>query len=302
MKAKELFSVYFFIALILLACGRADKPENVAISPDGVEIRFDQQGEGAPTIIFVHGWTNNRSVWDAQMAYFSQKYRVVAVDLAGYGESGYNRADWTMAAFGEDVNAVIKKINPEKVILVGFSMGGPVIVEASKTAPDNLIGLVIVDALKDVEMKITPEMTARFDSGFTDTGINPTNEQLMAHGFYKNNPEESFERVVAMLAGHKNTSRIGWRESLHEAHRWLNEDCIESIQQVWAPIISICSDTKPLNPEAFKKYVPSHQIKIIPDVGHLVMWDNPDEFNRLLEESIGEFMDESGSRPEGHEL
>jgi len=42
--------------------------------------------------------------------------------------------------------------------------------------------------------------------------------------------------------------------------------------------------------EAFKKYLPSYQLKIVPDVAHLVMWDNPEEFNRLLEESIQEFI------------
>ena len=224
------------------------------------------------------------------MSYFSRKYRVVAIDLPGYGESGFNRENWTMAAFGKDINTVIKKLNPKKVILVGFSMGGPVIVEAARNAPENLIGIVIVDALKDVEMKLTPEMMAAKESAIMEVGANPTNEKLMAGGFYKHNPEASFKRVVAMLAAHKNTSRIGWRESLHETLRWQNEDCIEAIQKVRVPIISICSDRKPLNPEAFKKYVPSYQAKIIPDVGHLVMWDNPEEFNRLLEESIQELL------------
>jgi pimeloyl-ACP methyl ester carboxylesterase len=50
---------------------------------------------------------------------------------------------------------------------------------------------------------------------------------------------------------------------------------------------------EPTNVEAFKKYVPSFQVKIIPDVAHLVMWDNPEEFNRLLEESIQEFINQS---------
>ena len=290
MNKKIIFICCTAIALFLLSCGRSERPDNVALSPDGVDIRFDQQGEGEPTIIFVHGWTNNRSVWDAQMSYFSRKYRVVAIDLPGYGESGFNRENWTMAAFGKDINTVIKKLNPKKVILVGFSMGGPVIVEAARNAPENLIGIVIVDALKDVEMKLTPEMMAAKESAIMEVGANPTNEKLMAGGFYKHNPEASFKRVVAMLAAHKNTSRIGWRESLHETLRWQNEDCIEAIQKVRVPIISICSDRKPLNPEAFKKYVPSYQAKIIPDVGHLVMWDNPEEFNRLLEESIQELL------------
>jgi pimeloyl-ACP methyl ester carboxylesterase len=50
---------------------------------------------------------------------------------------------------------------------------------------------------------------------------------------------------------------------------------------------------QPTNVEAFNKHVSSYQLKIIPDVAHLVMWDDPEEFNRLLEESIQEFINRS---------
>jgi pimeloyl-ACP methyl ester carboxylesterase len=300
MKAKVLLSAYFIIASILFACGQADKSENVAISTDGIEIRFDQQGEGELTLIFVHGWANYKGIWDPQMSHFSQKYRVVAVDLPGFGESGYNRTDWTMAAFGEDVNAVIKKLNPEQVVLIGFSMGAPVVIEAAKQAPENLVGLVLADEIDNIEMKYTPEMLVYLDSVFMDIAINPTNEKLLAGGFYKKNPEASYERVVSMLSlsAQNNTSRIGWRELISEIFRWLNDDCIEALQKVQAPVTSISSDTPPTNVEALEKYVSSYTLKVIPDVGHLVMWDNPDEFNRLLEESIQEFLNESESSPE----
>jgi pimeloyl-ACP methyl ester carboxylesterase len=227
------------------------------------------------------------------MAHFSKKYRVIAVDLPGFGESGNNRTNWTMASFGEDVAAVIKKLNLKQVVLVGFSMGAFVSIETAKTAPENLIGLVLVDEIKDIEMKYSPEMLTYMDSVLMDVVTNPTNEKLVGGGFYKKNPEASYERVLSMLSAHKNTSRIGWRESLDDALRWLNDDCIESLKKVQVPIISISSDMEPTNVEAFKKYVPSYQLKIISDVAHLVMWDNPEEFNRLLEESIQEFVKES---------
>lgn len=293
MKRKILFLGCCIIALILFSYGCTKQPDNVAISSDGVKISFDQQGKGEPVLIFVHGWSNNRRVWDAQMAHFSKKYRVIAVDLPGFGESGNNRTNWTMSSYGEDVAAVIKKLNLKQVVLVGFSMGAYVSIETAKTAPENLIGLVLVDEIKDIEMKYSPEILVYMDSVLMDVVTSPTNEKLVAGGFYKKNPEASFERVLSMLSAHKNTSRIGWRESLADALRWLNEDCIESLKKVQVPIISISSDMEPTNVEAFKKYVPSYQLKIIPDVAHLVMWDNPEEFNRLLEESIQEFVNGS---------
>jgi pimeloyl-ACP methyl ester carboxylesterase len=295
MKLKNLFLSYGVITLILFSYGCTNEADNVVISSDGVKFSFDQQGKGKPVLIFVHGWSNNKSVWDAQMSYFSEKYRVIAVDLPGFGESEYNRTNWTMASFGEDITAVIKKLNLKQVVLVGFSMGAYVSIETAKRVPECLIGLVLVDEIKDVEMKYSPEMLAYIDSVLMDVVTNPTNEKLLGGGFYKKNPEASYERVLFMLSAHKNTSRIGWKESLDDALRWLNEDCIESLKKVPVPIISISSDMEPTNMEAFKKYVPSYQLKIILDVAHLVMWDNPEEFNRLLEESIQEFVNKSKS-------
>ena len=289
MKQKILFLSCCIIPLIPIICGCTNEPDNVAISSDGVKISFDMQGEGEPALVFVHGWSNNRSIWDAQVSHFSEKYKVLTVDLAGFGESGNNRQTWTMASFGEDITAVIKKLDLDQVVLVGFSMGGPVIIETAKRVPDHITGLVLVDQLQNVDMQYPPEVISYIDSIFMDVVTSPTPEKLEGV-FYKRNPEASFERVLSMLNG---VPKEGWRESLNDIFRWENENCIELLKKIQAPIISINSDQKPTNVEAFRKYVPSFKVKIIPDVGHLVMWDAPEEFNRLLEESIQEFLNES---------
>lgn len=122
---------------------------------------------------------------------------------------------------------------------------------------------------------------------FLDAVANPTNEKLVSGGFYTKDTEAAFNRIAAILEGGPS---VGWKESLGDAINWVSEDCIESISRVQAPIISINSDLRPTNVEAFRKYVPTYQVKIVPDTGHLVMWDAPDAFNRMLEESIQELM------------
>lgn len=288
MKRKNLFLGYCVIALILSSYGCTNEPGNVAISSDGVKISFDKQGEGEPTLVFVHGWSNNRSIWDAQVSHFSKTYKVITVDLPGFGESDNNRQTWTMASFGEDVATVINKLDLDQVVLVGFSMGAPVVIETAKRVPDHITGLVLVDELHNIEMQYPPEVISYMDSVFMDAVTAPTIEKMKP--FVKRNIEASFERILSMLDG---VPKEGWRESLNDMFRWENEDCIESLKKTQAPIISINSDQEPTNVEAFRKYVPSFKVKIIPDVGHLVMWDAPEEFNRLLEESIQEFINES---------
>ena len=64
----------------------------------------------------------------------------LAPDLAGHGKSGNNRENWTMSAFGQDIASVVEAAKLENVILVGFSLGGPAILEAAKLMPEQLTG------------------------------------------------------------------------------------------------------------------------------------------------------------------
>ncbi len=287
MKRKILCLVGCIISLVVIIYGCTNEPDNAAISSDGVKISFDIQGEGEPTLVFIHGWSNNRSIWDTQVAHFSQKYKVIAVDLPGFGESGNNRQKWTMASYGEDVATVINKLSLDQVVLIGFSLGAPVVIEAAKRVSNQVVGVVLVDWLQDIEMQYPPEVISYLDSVFMDVVTTPTIEKMKP--FFRKNKEASFERLLSML---KDAPRIGWRESLIDIFRWSNEDCIESLKNIQTRIISINSDQTPTNVEAFMKYVPSYKAKIILDVGHVVFWDAPEEFNRLLEESIQEFITE----------
>ena len=59
------------------------------------------------------------------------------------------------------------------------------------------------------------------------------------------------------------------------------------------PVLAINTNSEPTYEDVFKKYVPSFHARIVPDVGHVIMWDATDEFNRMLEESIQEFLSKS---------
>ena len=280
---------YLFIAILYIISSCKSDPITSIDSFDGVRLRFDNVGNGDTTIILVHGWANVRSIWDDQVSHFSEKYQVIAVDLPGFGESGNNRSEWTIQAYGEDISTIIQQLNLKNVVLVGFSIGGPIVIETSIIVPDHIIGLVLVDALQEVEVNIPPPMVQYIDSVMMDLINNPTKEKLVAGGYFKKNFDSSFQRIVSFLEG---ASHIGWRESIAGNIKWLNENCTNSIKAVKAPIIAINSDMRPTNVEAFRRYAPGFKAKIVKDVGHLIMWDTPEEFNWLLEESIQEFIRE----------
>lgn len=158
MRLKSHGFCLLLVLCSLTACEQQTQtPASPTISPDGVAIHYQTHGAGTPALVFVHGWSCDQSHWKEQVSYFSQRYKVVTIDLAGHGASGVNRDDWTMAAFGEDVTTVVAELDLDQVILIGHSMGGPVIVEAAQRMPERIIGLVGVDAFQDIDVERPPK-------------------------------------------------------------------------------------------------------------------------------------------------
>ena len=170
MKTKQVsywfqFSlVLILVPLIFLSCqGGPESPSTgMTASDDGVAIQYQVAGLGSPVLVFVHCWCCHQSFWDAQVPYFAQKQRVVTLDLAGHGGSGADREKWTIPSFGRDVVSVVDKLDLEQMILVGHSMGGPVILEAARHMPERVIGLVGVDNFQDMGERWPQEELDKF--------------------------------------------------------------------------------------------------------------------------------------------
>ena len=263
-----------------------------AISDDGVSIAYEVSGKGEPAIVFIHGWCCDRTYWEAQLPYFAQKYKVVTIDLAGHGESGLDRKEWTMGAFGEDVVAVVNKLNFDQVVLVGHSMGGSVILEAARRMPKRVIGLVGVDTLQNFEDKLTQE---QIDDWFTPLRSNfaEATENFVRTMFTPNSDPALIEKIVTDMSSAPQEIGLGALEGYTDFH---NNEIIQVLKEVKAPITCINSDMYPTNVETNQRYALSFKLKLMSGVGHFNMIEDPETFNRLLEETIQEFVQKAKSK------
>ena len=150
------FMPRMLICLCLFSAGGALSTEAVIIGAattrDGVDIHYEAMGSGSPTLLFIHGWNCDRRYWSDQLAYFAETHQVVAIDLAGHGESGLQRTEWTISQFGADVAAVADQLSLDDVILVGHSMGGPVALEAARQLQGRAKMIIGADTLNDVSI------------------------------------------------------------------------------------------------------------------------------------------------------
>src|SRR5688572_5331877 len=93
------------VVAVMMAGAVAAAGGSSARSADGVPIRYEVAGKGELTVVLVHGWATDRHVWDQQVPALARRHRVVSLDLAGHGESGRDRKQWTIESLGEDVKA-----------------------------------------------------------------------------------------------------------------------------------------------------------------------------------------------------
>src|SRR5262245_56437222 len=119
-----------------------------AASVDGMKIHSASSGSGKVALVLVHGWTCDSSSWDAQVPVLAKHYRVITLDLPGHGQSGAPKdGKFSMELFARAVEAVRAEAKVEKAVLVGHSMGTPVVRQYALMYPQSVAGLVLADGL-----------------------------------------------------------------------------------------------------------------------------------------------------------
>ncbi len=269
------------LSLMIILHGCSSRTAEQAISSDGVKINYSVQGQGEPALVLVHGWCCDKDVWKYQVSYFEKSHKVVTIDLGGHGQSGLGREDWTMEMFGEDVAAVIEKLNLKKVILVGHSMGGPVIVAAARLMPERVIALVGADTFHNIEKGYTKEeiagMVARLETDFV------TQTDIFARRMF---PADADPNLVEWTAAKISSASL--RVAVSSLRNLGDYDLKGAFKGLNVPVHSISSDFWPTDSEINEKYIESFEVKMIPGVGHFVMLEDPQKFNKYLEEIINE--------------
>ncbi len=243
-------------------------------SADGSPIVYGVRGQGEPVIVFVHCWTCNHTFWDEQIDYFSKRQKVVWLDLAGHGESGSRRQQYTMQSFGQDVAAVVKKIDARKVILVGHSMGGPVVVEAAKQLGDRVVGIVGVDTFyTPFEYPASQEKIAEFVKPF-ETDFRKASEQMVRSMFTPQADPVAVDGIIAKFSAADPEVGVS---AMYELFNW-------NAQQASTDLKRFSDILYNINAAPSGKELPANEhVTMIPKVGHFISQIKPEEFNQALE-------------------
>lgn len=280
-----------FILIFILSASGLKAENGIAISKDGVEIAYTINGNSAQAgninsdiaLVFIHGWSCDKSFWENQITVFAPKYLVVTIDLGGHGKSGINRKNWTLDAFAEDVAAVVNKLGLKKIILIGHSMGGPVIIVAANKLKGKVVGLVGVDTFQNLGQTIPDSMVSSFLKPFR-SNFRAATKEFVKSMFLPNADSILVKKVIDKMSSAPSEIAISALENMFK------DNAISALKEFDAPIISINNDHYPVQVESNKKQIKYFEVKIMKGVGHFLMLENPQEFNHLLQESIDQLV------------
>jgi pimeloyl-ACP methyl ester carboxylesterase len=141
------------VSMLLLFVGGKTAAQERMLNVGDAVISYDVTGRGT-TLVFIHGWTHNKSVWDDQVPAFSKRYRVVRYDSRGFGKStGF--ADESVEPL--DLLVLLEALRIDRAYIVGHSRGGGVALRFAAAYPGKVDGLVLYGSAPPADFPYPPE-------------------------------------------------------------------------------------------------------------------------------------------------
>lgn len=269
-----------FFALPARAESKANPLDKVPSSfakLDNIRIHYKSIGSGDTALVFIHGWGGDMRYWRDQIPAFAGKMRVLLIDLPGHGQSDKPKTDYTMDLFAKAVNAMLEDAHVDKAVLVGHSMGTPVIRQFYRLFPNKTRGLVVVDgSLRG--SKLTKEQLDSFVNRFTGPDFKGTYHKFTDSMFTPNTPAAVREDIKQWLPSAPQYVAVSAMKAMFDPAIWTDNPI-----HVPTLVIMAKSPRWSADYQAYiRKLAPGVEYHAMDGVGHLLMMEKPDEFNGIL--------------------
>jgi pimeloyl-ACP methyl ester carboxylesterase len=260
-------------------------------------ISYIDVGSGSKTIILVHGLASNAGFWRYNISELSKTYRVIAVDLPGYGKSQKGAYSYDMSFFADQIKLLADELKITKFIYVGHSMGGQIGITFALKYPQLLDKLVLASSAGFEAFQRGEGDWLR--SVMTVSGVKKTTEEgirrNLAANFYSWNDKWEWmveERVRSIKAREFEDFCY---TVVRSVNGMLDEPTFNKLGGITVPTLIIGGRNDGLIPNPYlhpgfpadiyelgNKNIPGSKLVLIDNCGHMLQIEHPDEFNKAL--------------------
>lgn len=265
---------------------------------DKVEIVYTVKGEGKP-LVLIHGWSQSKEAFAPQLEELSKKYKVVAYDLRGHGESERTQRGLTLDTLARDLKELIEHLNLDKVLLAGWSMGASTIFNYVKDyGVKYLAGIVLFDMtpklLNDQEWNLGLwHGEYNIDQALIDMTTIANDFADFAGPFFRRAAPYMNEEMIdmAMVETMKNSPHVMnafWLAmAVNDYRDILANMSVPTVIAYGENSTLYCADTA----KYLKEQIPHSRVEEFAQCTHLLVMENPDKATQVISELAAEVLD-----------
>jgi pimeloyl-ACP methyl ester carboxylesterase len=266
-----------------------------ATTEDGVRLYYEETGRGR-LVILVHEFAGDLRSFEPQLRHFGKRYRVVAFNARGFAPSDVPESvsSYSQARAADDIRSVLDHLGEKQAHVVGLSMGGFATLHFGLRHHDRATSLCIGGCGYGAELDKHDAFRAEADviANFVRSSGMPAFADKYAFGptrvQYQNKDPRGFAEFKQMLSEHSAIGSANTQTGVQKERPSLYS-LVEEMKQIKVPTLVISGDEDwpcLLPGILMKQSIPSAAFSIIPNAGHAINIEEPDEYNRI----VGEFL------------
>ena len=248
-----------------------------------------QNGSVASPVIFLHGFTLDRRMWQAQLDFFKDKYHIILVDAKGHGKSSAPKTGYSRADRIEDLRRFVEVLSLSPYHLVGLSMGGSTALGFSLLYPEKIKSLTLAST-SATGYKVGPKIS-RIDKMVKEKGLEAARKKWIQYAvnYYQEDQKVIKDLLSLMMNEH---SGAPWVDKMRGNYPPPDND-LERVSSLIVPTkIFAGSADKIFEPLAhlLGEKIPNSNVSIFKGIGHMINMEEPERFNKELDEFLIKYM------------
>jgi 3-oxoadipate enol-lactonase len=257
---------------------------------DGVRLAFEERGEGEP-LLFVQGLGYDRLGFGPLPERLAEDFRVITFDNRGVGDSDVPEGPYSVPQMAADALAVLDAAGVDRANVLGVSLGGFIAQELALSHPERVRKLVLVSTAAGTQPPCFPmperglEAFARFQTMEREAGFRLMVENSLGDHGVRERPELVDEIYAYRLE--RGPTLAGWQA---QAVAGATFDAYERIPGIAAPTLVVHSDTDSVvdarNAQILAERIPDARLHLVPDRGHLVIWEEGESLAPVVREFL----------------
>ena len=261
-----------------------------SIDIDGTRFNYSERGAGVP-LVLVHGFPLDNRVWDDQVAGLSDRFRVIAPDLRGFGQTK-SEEPFSMGSLAEDLHRLLTKLNALPCVMAGLSMGGYVALAYDAKYATDLKGLILVDTRAEADTAEGKQGREKMICTVREFGSEAVANAMMPK-MLAPDPEQCRPALLKKLRGIMEACPAKTIEHALVAMRD-RRDCRDRLASIAVPTLIVVGEHDAITPvnvsEFMNREIPKSKLVVVKGAGHMSPMEQAEQVNRAVRgfvESIG---------------